>query len=162
VAGVLRKGVLVLAFAAAAAGVAHYVGPTHFGSSQKQEQEIETDASKMTPQQRTVKRLASEAALYQRRTRDLKEDLDAKRITKEVYEQGVKDDNEQIINRRGACADAPTLAYFDALFKLELKKMGVEAPAKMPEAPKVAAPEKPADPVKPPEQTAQKKSPAPG
>ncbi|TAL30249.1 MAG: hypothetical protein EPN97_12555 [Alphaproteobacteria bacterium] len=164
--GFVKKGALVLAFAAATAGIVRYTsGPSSFmggGEPQKQEQKQEQkiDKASLTPQQRTVYRLASEAALYQRQNADWKKALDDKKATKEEYEKGVQDGNEQIIQRRGQLTDPASVAFFDTVFRQKLKEMGVEAPAKMPEAHQTAAPAT-APEVKQPEQPAQKKSPAP-
>jgi hypothetical protein len=161
----VKKGALVLAFAAATAGIVRYTsGPSSFmggGEPQKQEQKQEQkiDKANMTPEQRAIYRLASEAALYQRSNADWKTAFDNKKATKEEYEKGVKDGDAQIIQRRGQLKDAASVAYFDMMFKLKLKEMGVEAPAKMPEAPPTVAPVKAA--AEQPGQPAQKKSPAP-
>lgn len=150
--GFLRQGALILTFAAACAGLTGCDGAPPFkflGSGDKQEQKINT--TDMTPAQRTVWRQAAEAALYQKRNADLKIELDAGHIKKDVYEQGVKEDDDRIIQRRQQYVGTPTVTYFDALFKAELKQMGVAAPAKMPEAPKVAAPATAPEAVKTPE-----------
>ncbi|MEZ0226953.1 MAG: hypothetical protein ACAH83_20545 [Alphaproteobacteria bacterium] len=137
---------MILTFAAACAGLTGCDGAPPFkflGGSSKptpaatEQQVLKIDASRLTPEQRTLYRQASEAALYQKRTADLKKELDEKHITKEVYDQGVKENDDQIIQRRQQYVGTPTLALFDAFFRNELRVMGIAVPEKLPEAPKV-------------------------
>jgi hypothetical protein len=135
----IKKGALILAFAAACGGMAGCDRKPAAAPAAPQATTQTADTVKVEPTaeelqakaEREARRMGRDAADYQIRTEELKKELAAGNITQQDFDKGVKEDDDMIAARRQFYIGKPNLQDFDAAFAEDVTKAGYQVPANL-------------------------------